>query len=973
MIQVAARLRNIAALYKQKAGIRGRLLLFGTAFLTFALVTNTFFGFVYTRATVREGISRLQSEIAYRVAREIEGFMARKVERLQDLATALSAQETTQENQRLMSLLLLKNDVYFTEVALLDETGLETLRVAARRIYLPSELFDRGEEDVFRVPLGGGTYVSPVYTSDKAEPYVTIAVPRRIGPNRIVGVVAAELNFKFLWDIIGQIEFGAAGSAYLVNRYGDLIAHKDMALVLKRTNLTHVSVVQDFLQGDQKSDPYPGQEGIGIAGETVLSTYAPLNRLPWAVILEEPADIALAEIVRLQRYAYLLLMVGLGIGAGTIIWVSNRITRPILTLQRGAAVIGAGNLSHRVDVRTGDEIEELALSFNQMAEELQESYAMLEKRVEMRTKEISALYEVTSVVNQSLALEDVLQTVATKIQELFQFDATKIFLLDPVAGDIRVRASVAIHPEFWDTLNSFRLGEGIVGRVVETGGNIVFADLFTDPRYHEMSPTRMAESAGRHFLGVFAVRARSGTVGALVCIGEQSRRLTADKLRLIDSMTKQIGFAVENASLYEQAQRKSQQLSALIEINKDVAALLDREVLLPRIATAALEIFKVDRATFWLLEGNELVKAASASTHAPSDWRPTLAHPDSLANQVVRGKRVIEIRDVLAETTIHKEHQEYMRRIGYHSFLGVPLRVGGGVIGSLHLYSRVERVFHETEKNLIVAFADQAAIAIQNANLFAEVTGKTIELERINKELQEANQAKAQFLAAMSHELRTPLNVIIGNVDLIRDGFFGEIVEKQQIALEKVLRYSRMLLKLINDVLTFSRIEAGKLSLRISTFDINEILEHVQGYVEQLNHNGHLDVRWHWDKSLPPLTTDSLKLEEIIQNLIGNAFKFTPTGSIDIRVKNLERERRVEFSVADTGVGIDAQHLDKIFEEFHQLDEAHTGNYSGVGLGLSIVKRYLDLMEGDIRVESRRGVGSTFTFTLPYSAQPIAS
>jgi signal transduction histidine kinase len=269
--------------------------------------------------------------------------------------------------------------------------------------------------------------------------------------------------------------------------------------------------------------------------------------------------------------------------------------------------------------------------------------------------------------------------------------------------------------------------------------------------------------------------------------------------------------------------------------------------------------------------------------------------------------------------------------------------------------------------------AGQIGVAVENARLYSETKEKSAQLEQANWEMQEANRAKGDFLAAMSHELRTPLNVIIGNADLCRDGLLGETTEKQKIALEKMLRYSRILLKLINDVLTLTKIEARKMSLDSSTFNVGEVVEHVQTYVEQLNHKNLVAVSWQLPSRLPFVTTDALKLEEILQNLIGNAYKFTPKGSIEIRVRDLNGEGRVEFAVADTGIGIKRDDLEKIFDEFHQLKEAHTGTYSGVGLGLSIVKKYLELMGGDIRVESEPGAGSTFTFTLPYESESVSS
>jgi signal transduction histidine kinase len=240
-------------------------------------------------------------------------------------------------------------------------------------------------------------------------------------------------------------------------------------------------------------------------------------------------------------------------------------------------------------------------------------------------------------------------------------------------------------------------------------------------------------------------------------------------------------------------------------------------------------------------------------------------------------------------------------------------------------------------------------------------------LEKVNSELQEASRIKSEFMASMSHELRTPLNIIMGNVELMRDRFFGEITESQKKSLTQITHHSQVLLKLINNVLTLTKMEAGKMPVESTKIEIDEIMTNVKDYTEQLSRNGHLEILWNVEPNLPPITTDALKLEEILQNLIGNAYKFTPNGKIDIRVRDLKDKNRIEFAVADTGLGIEEKDLAKIFEEFHQLKEAHTGSFDGFGLGLNIVKKYLELMHGDIRVDSQRGIGTTFTFTLPYS------
>jgi signal transduction histidine kinase len=149
--------------------------------------------------------------------------------------------------------------------------------------------------------------------------------------------------------------------------------------------------------------------------------------------------------------------------------------------------------------------------------------------------------------------------------------------------------------------------------------------------------------------------------------------------------------------------------------------------------------------------------------------------------------------------------------------------------------------------------------------------------------------------------------------------------------------------------------------------DIDEVVAHAKSQVEQLNRLNRLEVFWTVEPNLPRLVTDVTKLQEILQNLIGNAFKFTPRGQIKIRIGNIQEFGRIEFSIADTGIGIEAHDMNRIFSAFEQIREAHTGDFNGVGLGLNIVKKYLELMHGDIRVESEPGEGSTFTFSIPHS------
>ncbi|HWP56723.1 MAG TPA: GAF domain-containing protein [Candidatus Acidoferrales bacterium] len=1143
-----ARSKKILGFLLPRRGLRRRLLFLGLSLLGGALVLNTLGGSYYTRSVIYREASQLQSELAGRIAYEIEAYMEGKITRLADFAAAASFHGLASEEQRVLALLLLKNDGAFTELSMLDPRGKEVLKVSERRIYLPAELSDQSGSEKFKRAIAGETYISPVYTTDRAEPYATLAVPIKATPKEVMGVAAAEANLKTLWDIVGKMRFGKGGYAYVVDSKGNLIAHPDPSLVLKRLNLSSLPEVREFLQNPGAPDATLVEQHPGITGEKVISTYAPVKRLGWALVLEEPAALALAEVTQLQLYAILLLAAGLCAGALIIVWASDRITDPIKALHRGVLLIGSGNLDHRVRVDSGDEIEELADGVNRMAAELQNSYSTLEQKVEERTRALTALVNVTSTVNQSLELKPVLQEVIKKITDIFRFDATRIFLFNPLRTQLELHGSFETQPDFASDVRLLPRHEGIVGRVAESGEAMIFCDLQSDRRYRELSYTG---AAGRKRLGFFAalpIKAREKIVGAIVFVAKEARTLTEDEMQLLASMANQIGVAVENARLYEDTTAKAKELSALYDVaatlnqsmdpsvvlreavrkiidarHFDAARvyLIDREteklvlkayqglsaelvaqtaaeelgrgvngrvaemgsplvfkdiqsdaeyaalaegkgvleagfrtylslplktkaqtigvmnflsysvedisssdiallasmanqigVALENISlfeetaraaqrlsalftvTAAVSqsldlnsvlhdvienitgIFRFDSMSIYLLsqQGEEFpVKGYFPCTpeHAP----PTAVFRSGqgMVGQALQSGEPIVVEDVRGDPRYRELSVNRSAQKGGFSFLALfPLKAKLRVVGVVLCRSEMPRRLGPDEIRLLTSMINQIGVAVENANLFEEAKRKGLELEQLNRDLQEAINAKSEFMAAMSHELRTPLNVIIGNTDLMLSGFFGDMTESQKRSLQKTLHHSRTLLKLITDVLTFAKMEAQKIPLEISTFAVEEVLARVQDYAEHLSRNGHIDIAWRVEAGLPPLTTDALKLEEILQNLIGNAFKFTQQGTIEIAVRDVKESGRIEFVVADTGIGIRPEDQDRIFKQFEQVHEAHTGSYAGVGLGLSIVKRYLEMMHGDIRVKSEPGRGSTFTVTLPYASPPAA-
>jgi signal transduction histidine kinase len=303
----------------------------------------------------------------------------------------------------------------------------------------------------------------------------------------------------------------------------------------------------------------------------------------------------------------------------------------------------------------------------------------------------------------------------------------------------------------------------------------------------------------------------------------------------------------------------------------------------------------------------------------------------------------------------------FFRRHGLVSYLGLPLIAKNEILGVLSFYTKQEHAFRDEEVQFLSTLADQAAVAIQNSQLYEEVRNSRDAMEQ-------ANKIKEEFLSVMSHELRTPLNAILGYTEMVRDGMQGPVNSEQERCLGKVVSRARELLTMINGILQVTSMEAPRGRSESYPVDLNEFFEELRsGYVFPVNNN---EVSLHWRYSdLPKFETDPERLRHILQNLINNAVKFTPKGQVVVSARHLGERHRMEFKVSDTGIGIPQEKMPIIFEKFRQVDSSETRSYGGVGLGLYIVKQYVDSLGGMIEVDSAVDKGSTFTVTLPCAAK----
>lgn len=340
----------------------------------------------------------------------------------------------------------------------------------------------------------------------------------------------------------------------------------------------------------------------------------------------------------------------------------------------------------------------------------------------------------------------------------------------------------------------------------------------------------------------------------------------------------------------------------------------------------------------------------------------TLSQGEGIAGLVAETGIPIVVSDVRREARFSKRVDQ-LTGFKTGSIACVPLRIRDELKGVIEVVSKRVGTFSDKDLDMLTAIAGPVAVMIENARLIDEVKG-------LHEKLEKAGRLKAEFLATMTHELRTPINIVIGNLDILLGGFLGELNDRQKESLKRALRNSGEALNLISSLLDLSRIEAGQVVIRTEEFRLEDIWKELE-LLFRIGLSGKpVELAWEARGPLPPLKTDKIKVKEILSNVVFNAVKFTDRGRIRVWASPAGGGEEVELVVEDTGVGIPKEFLPSLFEPFRQAEDAMTRSHGGVGLGLSIAKKLVNLLHGRIEVESEAGKGSTFRITLPtkYSA-----
>ena len=416
-----------------------------------ALLSNGLFEIVFSYREHTDALIRIQREQAEGAAEKIAHFI-KEIENQIGWTTQLTWSASTIEQRRFDGLRLLRQVPAITELAQLDPTGKEQLRVSRLVMDLGAAQTDYSQAPKFTEAVAKKVYYGPVYFRRESEPYMTLSLA---GTRRDAGVSVAEVNLKLIWDVVSQIKVGERGVAYVVDGDGRLIAHPDISLVLRNTDMTRLAQVAAARSGQAELV----QEGDDLHGGKVLSAYAPVAPLGWQVFVELPVEEAYASLYNSIKRSGLIMLGGLMLAFLSGLLLARRMVVPIQMLRAGAQRIGGGDLGQRISIKTGDELEGLADQFNDMANRLGESYSSLERKVELRTRELAqsveelrALGEVSQAVNSTLDLQTVLDTIVAKAVQLSSTDAGTIFVFNEAAGEFEVRANYGMSEEVVEAL-----------------------------------------------------------------------------------------------------------------------------------------------------------------------------------------------------------------------------------------------------------------------------------------------------------------------------------------------------------------------------------------------------------------------------------------------------------------------------------------------------------------------------------------
>ena len=600
--------------------------------------------------------------------------------------------------------------------------------------------------------------------------------------------------------------------------------------------------------------------------------------------------------------------------------------------------------------------------------DLEVENARLRRELNDARQQQTATADVLKIISRStFDLQTVFDALVGSAAKLCEAENAFIFRYD---GDVlRMASGHNVTPELREFVESHPIRPGrysTTGRAAAERRTIHIADVQADPEY-DYGATQVFST--RTVLAVPMLRGEE-LLGVLTLFRPEPCPFTEKQIELVTTFADQAVIAIENARLFDEVQARTRELSqsigelrALGEISQAVNSTLDLETVLTTIVAKATQLSNTEAGAIYVFDDASQEFRLRATYGLDETIAAELRDSHIRVGKTAIGKAVeqrvpVQVPDLQVDPSATLD---VILRAGFRALLLIPLLGTERVVGALVVRRKQPGEFSKSTVELLQTFAAQSVLAIQNARLFSEIEDKS-------RQLAEASQHKSQFLANMSHELRTPLNAIIGVTEMLRED--AEALNQDPEPLDRVLGAGRHLLVLINDILDLSKIEAGRMELQLESFALAPLIAGVAETIEPLSTKNANEVTINCAPAIT-LHADHMRLRQALLNLMSNANKFTERGTITVDARQVQEDGRdwIAIAVADTGIGMTPEQMGKLFQEFSQAEASTGRKYGGTGLGLAISQRFCRMMGGDITVESKPGMGSTFTICLPRIAQ----